>query len=106
MDLSTKYLGLDLKHPLIAGASPLPDDLGKVRALEDAGIAAITMYSLFEEQITQNMVGSEAHIGAYENSFSGAASWLPELPEVPGSGGLGARKLNACAQEFSGGALV
>jgi dihydroorotate dehydrogenase (fumarate) len=79
MDLTTKYLGLELKHPLIAGASPLPDDLGKVRALEDGGIAAITMYSLFEEQITQNLVGSEAHIGAYENSFSEAASYFPEV---------------------------
>jgi len=79
MNLETKYLGLDLKHPIIAGASPLPDDLDKVRALEDGGIAAITMYSLFEEQITQNLVGSEAHIGSYENSFSEAASYFPEV---------------------------
>jgi len=79
MDLTTQYLGLTLKHPLIAGASPLPDDLDKVRGLEDGGIAAITMYSLFEEQITQNIVGSEAHIGAYENSFSEAASYFPEV---------------------------
>ncbi|MBT62627.1 MAG: dihydroorotate dehydrogenase [Puniceicoccaceae bacterium] len=79
MNLETKYLDLDLKHPIIAGASPLPDDLDKVRALEDHGIAAITMYSLFEEQITQNMVGSEAHLGSYENSFSEAASYFPEV---------------------------
>jgi len=79
MNLETKYLGLDLKHPIIAGASPLPDDLDKVRALEDAGIAAITMYSLFEEQITQNIIGSEAHIGSYENSFSEALSYFPEV---------------------------
>jgi dihydroorotate dehydrogenase (fumarate) len=79
MNLETKYLGLDLKHPIMAGASPLPDDLDKIRALEDGGIAAITMYSLFEEQITQNLVGSEAHIGSYENSFSEAASYFPEV---------------------------
>lgn len=79
MDLTTNYLGLKLKHPLIAGASPLPDDLDKVRGLEDGGIAAITMYSLFEEQITHNLLGSEAHIGAYENSFSEAASYFPEV---------------------------
>lgn len=79
MNLTTNYLGIDLAHPLIAGASPLPDDLDKVRALEDGGIAAITMYSLFEEQITQNLVGSEAFIGAYENSFSEAASYFPEV---------------------------
>ncbi|TVP78614.1 MAG: dihydroorotate dehydrogenase-like protein [Puniceicoccaceae bacterium] len=79
MNLKTPYLGLELKHPIIAGASPLPDDLDKVRALEDAGIAAITMYSLFEEQITQNIVGAEAHVGSYENSFSEAISYFPEV---------------------------
>jgi dihydroorotate dehydrogenase (fumarate) len=79
MNLETQYLGLKLKHPLIVGASPLADDLDKVRQLEDAGAAAITMFSLFEEQITQNIIGSEAHIGAYENSFSEAASYFPEV---------------------------
>jgi dihydroorotate dehydrogenase (fumarate) len=79
MNLKTEYLGLDLTHPIIAGASPLADDIDKVRALEDSGIAAITMYSLFEEQITQNIVGTEAHLGAYENSFSEAASYFPEV---------------------------
>lgn len=78
MKLQTPYLGLELKHPIVAGASPFPDDLDKVRALEDAGIAAITMYSLFEEQITQNIVGAEAHLGSYENSFSEAVSYFPE----------------------------
>lgn len=79
MNLKTNYLGLELKNPLIVGASPFPDDLDKVRALEDAGIASITMYSLFEEQITQNIVGAEAHIGSYENSFSEAASYFPDV---------------------------
>jgi len=79
MNLKTTYLGFDLPHPIIAGASPLTDDLDKVRALEDGGIAAITMCSLFEEQITQNIVGSEAHIGSYENSFSEAVSYFPEV---------------------------
>lgn len=78
MQLETNYLGLALKNPLIAGASPLADDLDKVRALEDAGTAAITMYSLFEEQITQNMVGADQHIDAYENSFAEAVSYFPE----------------------------
>lgn len=79
MNLETNYLGLNLKNPIVAGASPLSDDVSKVRALEDAGVAAITMYSLFEEQITQNIVGSDAHLGAYENSFSEAASYFPEI---------------------------
>jgi len=49
MDLSTRYLGLDLPHPFMPGASPLVDDLDIVRRLEDAGAAAIVMDSLFEE---------------------------------------------------------
>ena len=51
MDLATTYLGLPLAHPLITGASPLVDHLDLVRRLEDAGAAAITMHSLFEEQL-------------------------------------------------------
>lgn len=78
MQLETNYLGLTLKNPLIAGASPLADDLDKVRALEDYGIAAVTMYSLFEEQITHNQKGALAHIDSYENSFSEATSYFPD----------------------------
>jgi len=51
MDLTTRYLGLSLPHPLILGASPLVDDLDAVRRAEDFGAAAIVMHSLFEEQI-------------------------------------------------------
>lgn len=57
MDLSTDYLGLRLKHPLMPGASPLVDDLDVVRRLEDAGASAIVMHSLFEEQITHEQMG-------------------------------------------------
>jgi dihydroorotate dehydrogenase (fumarate) len=51
MDLSTRYLGLELAHPFMPGASPLVDDLDMVLRLEDAGASAIVMHSLFEEQI-------------------------------------------------------
>lgn len=53
VDLRTDYLGLRLKHPFIAGASPLSATLRDVRRLEDAGAAAIVLHSLFEEQITE-----------------------------------------------------
>ena len=52
MDLSTTYLGMRLPHPLIVGAGPLSDDLGRVKALEDAGAAALVLRSLYEEEIT------------------------------------------------------
>lgn len=61
MDLSTRYLGLDLEHPILPGASPLVDDDGAVRALQDAGAPAIVMYSLFEEQ-----VAAERFVDVYE----------------------------------------
>ena len=52
MDLSTTYLGLRLRTPLIAGAGPFSQSLDGVRRLEDAGASAVVMYSLFEEQLT------------------------------------------------------
>ena len=51
MNLTTRYLGFSLPHPLMPGASPMVDDLDMVRRLEDAGAAAIVMHSLFQEQI-------------------------------------------------------
>ncbi len=51
MDLSTSYLGLKLKNPLVPSASPLSRDLATAKRLEDAGAAAIVMYSLFEEDV-------------------------------------------------------
>jgi dihydroorotate dehydrogenase (fumarate) len=51
IDLSTTYLGLKLKNPLVASASPLCEDLGNIRRMEDAGAAAVVLQSLFEEQL-------------------------------------------------------
>jgi dihydroorotate dehydrogenase (fumarate) len=58
MKLATRYLGLELDHPFMPGASPLADTLDSVRQLEDAGASAIVMRSLFEEQILQERFGS------------------------------------------------
>ena len=57
MNLTTRYLGLTLAHPFIAGASPLARDLDHAKRLEDAGAAAIVLHSLFEEQITLRDTG-------------------------------------------------
>ena len=54
MDLTTKYLGLKLKNPLVPSASPLSTNVDKVKELEDNGAAAVVMYSLFEEQINHD----------------------------------------------------
>ena len=60
IDLSTTYLGLELSHPLMPGASPLVTDLDDVKRLEDAGAAAMVMTSLFEEQVEARRAGNGA----------------------------------------------
>jgi dihydroorotate dehydrogenase (fumarate) len=82
MDLSTTYLGLSLPHPLMPGASPLVDDLGMVKRLEDAGAAAIVMHSLFEEQITAERARTLHQIESHAGSFSEAPSYFPDRPAL------------------------
>ena len=77
MDLSTTYLGLRLKNPLMPGASPLVDDLDMVKRLEDAGAAAIVMHSLFEEQILREEVATFRNTESHAQSFAEAASFFP-----------------------------
>ena len=55
MDLATSYLGLSLQNPLVASASPLSNTVDGVRRLADAGVGAVVLYSLFEEQVRQEM---------------------------------------------------
>lgn len=81
MDLSTRYLGFNLPHPLIAGASPLSRSLDTVRRFEDAGIAAIVMYSLFEEQLVHEQLATASAIDGPAESYSEAMSYLPTPPQ-------------------------
>jgi dihydroorotate dehydrogenase (fumarate) len=81
MDLATRYLGFELPHPLMPGASPMVDDLDLVRRLEDAGAAAIVMHSLFEEQIVHQQEASVAFTDVPAQSFAEALSYLPEPVE-------------------------
>ncbi|HSP19492.1 MAG TPA: dihydroorotate dehydrogenase-like protein [Myxococcaceae bacterium] len=78
MDLSVEYLGLTLAHPLVPGASPLADELGTVRALEDAGAPAIVMRSLFEEQLTQEQLSTFMATEQHQMMSAEASSLLPE----------------------------
>lgn len=77
MDLTTEYLGLKLKNPLLPGASPLVDDLDSVRRLEDAGAPAIVMHSLFEEQIAMEARAEMEDVDAHEYSSAEASTYLP-----------------------------
>ncbi|MGE0707714.1 MAG: dihydroorotate dehydrogenase-like protein [Planctomycetota bacterium] len=80
MDLRTTYLGLELPHPLMPGASPLVDDLDAVRRLEDAGAAAIVMHSLFEEQLTGEELATLSALEDPAESFAEARTYLPTPP--------------------------
>lgn len=81
MDLTTTYMGLKLKNPLVASASPLSSTLDNIKHLEDAGIAAVTMYSLFEEQIDQESKNLDHFLSYGSNSYAEAISYFPE-PET------------------------
>jgi len=80
MDLSTRYLGLTLAHPFMAGASPLGHNLDTVKRLEDGGAAAIVLHSLFEEQITMAESGRIHQMDPLERKFAEPLAAFP-LPE-------------------------
>lgn len=81
MDLSTNYLGFNLPHPFMPGASPLADNLDSVRRLEDAGAAAIVMRSLFEEQLIAEGLATHSSMDGPADSFAEALSYFPTPDE-------------------------
>lgn len=78
IDLSTTYLGMPLRTPLVAAASPISRNVELARQLEEAGLGAIVMYSLFEEQIIQNSLELDRMLSHGAESFAEALSYLPE----------------------------
>ncbi len=79
INLSTTYLNLSLKNPLVASASPLCENLDNIRRMEDAGIAAVVLHSLFEEQITLQSVDLDHYLSFGTESFSEALSYFPDM---------------------------
>ena len=80
-DLSTTYLGLKLRSPLVVSASPLSRDLDGIRRLEEAGAAAVVLYSLFEEQLRQEEVDLNYHLTAGTESFAESLTYFPQASE-------------------------
>lgn len=78
MDLSTTYLGLKLKNPIVASAGPLSHTVDGMKRLEDAGTAAIVMYSLFEEQIAHEAAELDHYLNYGKESFAEALTYFPE----------------------------
>jgi len=81
MDLATRYLGLTLRNPLVASASPLNLEIGTIRALEDHGAAAIVMPSIFQEQIETEDEERERMLGAGADSFPETLRYFPPVTE-------------------------
>src|SRR6516165_4554970 len=81
MDLSTRYMGLRLKNPLVASASPHNGNLDHIARLEEAGVAAIVLPSLFEEQIDAELRRHETLIAAGLDSSPEAHNYFPDADE-------------------------
>jgi dihydroorotate dehydrogenase (fumarate) len=77
MDLSTRYLGLALRNPLVASASPISNTLDGVRRLADAGVGAVVLFSLFEEQLRHEAEQNERLADAGTDSFAESLSYFP-----------------------------
>ena len=78
-DLSTTYLGLKLKNPLVVSASPLCEEIGNIRRMEDAGAAAVVLHSLFEEQIALESRDLDRSLSAGTESFAESLTYFPDM---------------------------
>jgi dihydroorotate dehydrogenase (fumarate) len=79
MELKTRYLGLELKNPLVVSPSPLSEPIDNIKKMEDAGAAAVVLHSLFEEQITMASNELDANLLQGEDSFAEALSYFPDM---------------------------
>jgi dihydroorotate dehydrogenase (fumarate) len=81
IDLTTKYMGLALRTPLVASASPLSQELDSIRRLEDAGASAIVLYSLFEEQLRHEALELDERLDSGTESFAESITYFPRPAE-------------------------
>jgi len=81
IDLSTEYLGLKLRTPLVPSASPLSQEVSSIRRMEDAGASAVVLYSLFEEQLRQESLELEHHLNEGTESFAESLTYFPQPSE-------------------------
>ena len=80
MDLSTNYLGMKLKNPIVPSASPLSRSISSIRQLEDAGASAVVLYSLFEEELNHESRTLDRYLTEGTESYAEALSYFPEAP--------------------------
>lgn len=81
MDLSTSYMGIPLRSPIVVSACPLSEDLDNILRMEDAGAGAVVLFSLFEEQIRMEEREREAVLAATSDIFAEAQGYFPALED-------------------------
>jgi dihydroorotate dehydrogenase (fumarate) len=81
MDLTTHYLGLKLRSPLVVSASPLSENIDNLKRMEDAGAAAIVLHSLFEEQLRQDRLELHQRLEYGTESYAEALTYFPDAEE-------------------------
>ncbi len=82
MDLTTTYLGMKLRTPLVPSASPLSEEIDNIKRMEDAGASAVVLPSLFEEQLLLDRYELHHHLTHGTESFAEALTYIPEPPEL------------------------
>ncbi len=82
MDLQTTFMGLKLQHPIVASASPFSESVDNIKRMEDAGAAAIVMFSLFEEQLRHESAAMEHLMASGTDSYAESLSFFPEVDDA------------------------
>ena len=82
MDLTTTYLGMRLRTPLVPSASPLSDEIDNIKRMEDAGASAVVLSSLFEEQLLLDRYELHHHLTHGTDSFAEALTYFPEPDDI------------------------
>ena len=81
MDLRTTYMGLELENPVIASASPLSESVDNIKRMEDAGAAAVVMFSLFEEQIRYENEAFQHYWEVSSDNYGESLNYFPAMED-------------------------
>jgi dihydroorotate dehydrogenase (fumarate) len=100
VDLSTRYLGLDLRSPIVPSASPMGQRVETLKALQDAGAGAVVLPSLFEEQIEHDEIQFHGALDMIADSNPEALSYMPEFEDYTTGSDPYLRHLEACTHEL------
>ncbi len=101
VDLQTRYLGLELRSPIVASASPMGQKVDTILRMQDAGVGAVVLPSLFEEQVEHEELQLHGVLDLVADSHPEALTYLPELEDYNTGADAYVRHLEACARELA-----